>query len=646
MPTLFDIVLSFGIPLLLSLLITPIVITIAHRIGAIDPPGERKIHLQPMPRLGGVAIYASLLLSLLALYPLVPMLHSISRFDPQQVLLLAGSFLLILGTGIWDDIRPLNPGHKFAAQVLAATIVYLAGFHIPALTNLLGSNLFELGFLDYPVTVLWIVGVTNAFNLIDGLDGLASGIAAISAVAICAISVLSHHYAIAVISICLAGALAGFLRYNFNPARVFLGDSGSLLIGFALALLSIQSSTKGSTAFTILIPILALGLPIMDTLVSTIRRILSSLPPFAPGSGPLLRKLHAVVTPDKRHIHHRLISQGLPHRRAVIVMYGVSCAFGAAAFALQISNSAANSLIVLGIAAGSIVGVQKLKYREMAILRNGALLPIYESPLLHRPAFLGILDILFILLSYWASLALTGRGAECFSGDGLLSLGAFGLVQLALFYLCGLYRETMRLFGVGDLLKVLKAVAAAVGLTWILSTALSPRAAGLGFTGFILDFYFLFSMVAGTRVSFPVLKYLSRREETRGKRVLIYGAGTDGVLILQKILNDQTPGLVPVGFLDDDPELEGKTVNGYPVFGGHWKLGSLLRKTRIDQLLIASRSIKPAILKRLEGSARLRGIVVRQSRIRLEELKVHEPEKQKAGAAVSRPETILAVEEV
>ena len=206
MPTLFDIVLSFGIPLLLSLLITPIVITIAHRIGAIDPPGERKIHLQPMPRLGGVAIYASLLLSLLALYPLVPMLHSISRFDPQQVLLLAGSFLLILGTGIWDDIRPLNPGHKFAAQVLAATIVYLAGFHIPALTNLLGSNLFELGFLDYPVTVLWIVGVTNAFNLIDGLDGLASGIAAISAVAICAISVLSHHYAIAVISICLAGA--------------------------------------------------------------------------------------------------------------------------------------------------------------------------------------------------------------------------------------------------------------------------------------------------------------------------------------------------------------------------------------------------------------------------------------------------------
>ncbi len=631
--TVFNVVLTFGIPLVLSLIATPFVIKLAGRVGAIDQPDARKIHTRPMPRLGGVGIYAAFLLALVILYPINPFLHSISRLQTYQAILLIGSLMTMLAVGIWDDIRPIKAGQKFLAQALAASTVYAAGVHISSVTNILGSNLY-LGILDFPVTVLWIVGVTNAFNLIDGLDGLASGIAVIASITICAISCLSQHYAIAMISLALAGALIGFLKYNFNPARIFLGDSGSLFLGFSLAVLSIQSSTKGSTAFTILVPLLALGLPIMDTLLSMIRRMLKSLVPTGSGPAGLLARLHTIVTPDKAHIHHRLIAKGLSQRTVVFVLYLVSCVFGAAAFALQVSNSSTNAFIVAAISIASVVGVRRLQYREIAVLRNGLLLPIYDSSLMHRTLFHAFLDLCYILIAFSASYLLTTPG-EMYSGrEFFFSLAMVGFLQLSIFCACGLYRETIRLFGLGDLLNILKAATAAVGITALFFMVTSRFSATLGVTGLILDFYILASLVAGTRASFHILRYLSRRELEGGKRMLIYGAGTDGMLLLQNILNDPAPKLIPVGFLDDDAELEGKNVNGYPVFGGHWKLEGLLHKMKVDELLIADQSVKPEIMRRIEAIARLNGIGIRRSEIRLENMRTHEERTTVGGVLV------------
>jgi UDP-GlcNAc:undecaprenyl-phosphate GlcNAc-1-phosphate transferase len=289
----------FAIPLIVALAITPMVIWFATRVGALDQPNERKIHKYPIPRLGGIAIYISFFVSLVFLLSLDPALHAFSFMNPHDTLMLVLSLTIVLILGIWDDLRQLRPGQKFLGQFIAGTIVYLAGFKISSITYPFGSFPLNLSFFDYPVTLLWIVGITNAFNLIDGLDGLASGVAFIVSLTIFTISYLTGSPIIAMMALILAGAVLGFLPYNFNKARIFLGDSGSLFIGFTLAILSIKSSTKGSTAFSMIVPMLTLGLPIMDTLLSMTRRLLKSLFPNPQKPDTFLRKILTMFLPDR-----------------------------------------------------------------------------------------------------------------------------------------------------------------------------------------------------------------------------------------------------------------------------------------------------------------------------------------------------------
>src|SRR5689334_4906029 len=265
---IYQLYVMFVIPLVLSLILTPLVIRLAKRIGAIDQPNERKVHKFPIPRLGGVAIYASFLLSLVLYFYINPALRPFSLMEPHTGVMLAASLTLVVILGIWDDVRQLTPGKKFFFQFLAAAMVYAAGFRISSITHPFSANLLHLGWFDFPATILWIVLITNAFNLIDGLDGLASGVAFIVSLTICTISFIQGDLATAMLALLLAGSVLGFLRYNFNGARIFLGDSGSLFLGFSLAILSMVSSTKGSTAFSMMVPMLALGLPIMDMMLS------------------------------------------------------------------------------------------------------------------------------------------------------------------------------------------------------------------------------------------------------------------------------------------------------------------------------------------------------------------------------------------
>jgi UDP-GlcNAc:undecaprenyl-phosphate GlcNAc-1-phosphate transferase len=291
--------------LFVGLIVTPAVIRAAAARGLYDIPGGRRVHTTPVPRLGGIAVVGATLAGLLAGALLAPGPHAAwLEFLPA---VLAGG-LILFGMGLVDDLRGLSPQAKLAGQLLAAAVVFHYGLRVEAIT-VGGQANVSVGWLSFPLTLLWIVGVTNAYNLIDGLDGLATGLGVVALATILAVALLLGHADVALIAAALIGALLGFLPYNFNPARIFLGDSGSLFVGFLLAVLSVRASTKSSTAVLVLVPLLALGVPLLDTVISVLRRWLRGM---------------SFTAADRRHIHHRLLSVGFSTRGAVLVLYAVS----------------------------------------------------------------------------------------------------------------------------------------------------------------------------------------------------------------------------------------------------------------------------------------------------------------------------------
>jgi UDP-GlcNAc:undecaprenyl-phosphate GlcNAc-1-phosphate transferase len=255
---------------------------------------------------------------------------------------IAPAIVAVFLLGVVDDLRGLGWRSKFAVQVGAALGIWFAGFRIQVLSHPLGDDPIALGMWSLPVTLLWIVGITNAMNLIDGLDGLAAGTAMIATVAVAVIAVYEGHRSVVVAAVVMVGSLAGFLVFNFNPARIFLGDSGSMLLGFVLAVISIQGSQKGSTAVAVLAPMLVLGLPILDTSLTVARRLLRIGFRDDPGdSGRLMyvaSNAHRLFLPDQGHIHHRLLRIGLSHRGAVLLLYVVVVVLALAALAVVIVN--------------------------------------------------------------------------------------------------------------------------------------------------------------------------------------------------------------------------------------------------------------------------------------------------------------------
>jgi UDP-GlcNAc:undecaprenyl-phosphate GlcNAc-1-phosphate transferase len=615
--------LAFGMfsAILLSLIATPVAGSIARLVGAIDMPNERKIHLSPIPRLGGLAIVLSVCLTL-------GLLAYTTGFDVTmgQILTLNGSLicialLIVFAVGIADDIHPIGPGPKFAAELVAAGLCCAAGLRITVVTNPFGPQLFQLGYLSIPITIVWIVGISNAFNLIDGLDGLAGGVGAIASLTMFSVLMLSGATSTALIAWVMAGALIGFLRFNFNPAKIFLGDSGSLMVGMGLALLSVSSSAKGTTIFALLVPVIALGLPIMDTLLTMARRLLRSFLPEGP-SVNVLRKLHGMFLPDRSHIHHRLVSLGMSHRRAVLLLYSVSCAFGLGAFVITAFNSAAASEVLLATGIAMLIGIHQLRYREMAVLRNGMFLPLYEWAPMRRSMVQGFLDLSFTGVAFTLAYYLTLRGGMTPDAEMKLFslLPVVCCVQMGIFLVNGLYQESPGRGGIDEVLRIVRTTAIAVLITSVIAALWLSALQPIDPVRFMLDFYFLITLVGGSHLSFLILKYLFRRETKSGTSTLIYGAGERGLLALHQILNDDRLGLKPVGFLDEHPDLEGKLVNGYKVFGGHWKLQSLVNKYHIEQIVVATDELRDEVLLRLKRFVRDNRISIRTPKLLFEDI--------------------------
>ncbi len=273
--------------------------------------------------MGGVAIYIAFI---------VGVVLNISNFSIQDLGLLIGATVIVIG-GIIDDIKELRPKYKLVFQIVAAIILIVFGLKITLVTNPLnsGGSFLNLGLLGIPLTIIWVIGITNAFNLIDGVDGLAAGVGFISSVTLFIVSIINGRVDAAFLTAILSGAIIGFLPYNFNPASIFMGDTGSQLLGFLLAAISIDGAIKSATALVIAVPLLALGLPIYDTLFAMIRRKVNGKP---------------IMQGDKGHLHHRLLGLGLTQRQVVLIMYLISAILGGIAIiAMQISSKKAYFLL-------------------------------------------------------------------------------------------------------------------------------------------------------------------------------------------------------------------------------------------------------------------------------------------------------------
>jgi UDP-GlcNAc:undecaprenyl-phosphate/decaprenyl-phosphate GlcNAc-1-phosphate transferase len=329
---------AFSMSCVTALVLTGLTRNLAISRGWYDAPEARKVHTRPIPRIGGIAIAIAFWLPLGSLYFYDNTIGSAYHARPELILgLLIGS-LIMIATGLWDDIRGMRASVKLALQIVAALVAWSFGYQIAAIGNPFGIVPIELGLLALPVTLLWIVAIVNAINLMDGLDGLAGGIALISVLTLFVVGVLEGNVIVSLTTVALAGALVGFLRHNFNPASIFMGDSGSLTLGYVLALTSISGSAKSSTVVSLLMPMLALGLPLMDTVLAVIRRWMRGRPIFGA---------------DRGHIHHRLLDLGYSHRNAVLLLYAGCLVLGIGALAMTYANSiqAAAILGAFGLAA-------------------------------------------------------------------------------------------------------------------------------------------------------------------------------------------------------------------------------------------------------------------------------------------------------
>jgi UDP-GlcNAc:undecaprenyl-phosphate/decaprenyl-phosphate GlcNAc-1-phosphate transferase len=348
---------TFCVSLFAAVLLTPLVGWLAIRVGAVSAPRARDIHERAVPRLGGVAIAAAFFAPLLALSVLDTSVAATLRAHPRLALGLLGGGIGLGALGVADDTIGVRARNKFAVQLCAACFAYAMGFRIQAV-SIPFLGVWEMGVFALPITAFWIVGVVNAVNLIDGLDGLAAGVIFFAALTNFVIAVIGVQIFVAVVMAAIMGAMVGFLFYNFNPAHIFMGDSGSYFLGYMLATTSLTGAMqKTSTAVSLLVPMVALGVPIFDTLFSMLRRTLERRPMFSP---------------DRGHVHHRLIDMGITHRRAVMLLYGVSILLMVSAIAIALGRSWESGVALL-VASVVLTGlIRFVGYFEYVRLQRAA----------------------------------------------------------------------------------------------------------------------------------------------------------------------------------------------------------------------------------------------------------------------------------
>jgi UDP-GlcNAc:undecaprenyl-phosphate/decaprenyl-phosphate GlcNAc-1-phosphate transferase len=560
--------------LLVVLIATPLVIVGARRLGFVAKPRGDRWHQKPTPLLGGIAIF----LATIPLFLMLPHPHDVNVLERFWALL-AGA-VLIFFIGLYDDVHGLSPAAKALGQIVAAGVLLLQ-FGPPG-----SLNKIPLALLTVPLIIVWVVGVTNAFNLLDNMDGLSAGIAGIVALTIFGYNYVRGDSETAVLALLVAGACGGFLVFNFNPARIFMGDCGSLLLGYVLSSAVVLGAAKapGELLVAVFIPVAVMALPILDTTLVTIIRAANRRP---------------ISQGGRDHLSHRLVALGLNERQAVLLLYLVSASAGTLAIFSAYLGPWISLLLggLLAIAIG-LFGVylgQVRIYSEAAVERleasNGLVgrLVVGGTLLYKRQVTTMLLDLLIACLSLSASYLLRYEGVleKRFVEQFAQVLPFVIIFKLPLLYYFGVYRCMWRYFGAWEATAILKAgslgsVLAVIGLF------VAYRAEALNRSVLLLDWVLFTVLMVGVRLSFVFIRdWLARLQQHDMTRVLIVGAGDTGELMLRAMNRGRRRSYRVVGFLDDDPTRRHLAIHGVAVAGGSKDLASTVQLLAVEEVLLA-----------------------------------------------------------
>lgn len=581
----------------LALVLTPLVRALARRQGMIAEPKTDRWHKKPTAMLGGVAIWLSFTISYLAFIPRTPIGWRI---------LAASTFLFLVG--LVDDLVHTKPYQKLIGQIMGSAFIIYYGLSLPWT----GSHL-----LNMLLAIFWLIGITNALNLLDNMDGLASGIAVIAACFLALSFMNTGGLTETLMLVAFAGALLGFLVYNSNPASIFMGDSGSLFIGFFLAstaLVNVSGGRSRSFLPVLAVPILVLFIPIFDTTLVTVLRKLSG---------------RSASQGGRDHTSHRLVALGMSERRAVWMLYGFAALSGTLALVVQsvkldVSLAAiAGFTILLTLMGVYLAGVKVYNKPEEALAQDKPLHGFLIDLSYKRRIFEVLLDVVLIILSYWCAYAIK-FGAFSDSGAWQLFLRTLPIlvfVKMATFLVMGVYRGLWRYTSVDDLIVFAKAVVLS-SIASVLAVLFTFRFQGFSRTAFILDGLLMFMFLAGSRMAFRLFRQLLPMASDReGRRVLIYGAGDAGELLLRELLNNRDLKYAPVGFLDDDPAKNGKVIHGLKVFAGNGDVSVVCKQQEVDELIISITKMSEERIQEILHRCQSEEIAVRRMRIIIEELR-------------------------
>jgi UDP-GlcNAc:undecaprenyl-phosphate/decaprenyl-phosphate GlcNAc-1-phosphate transferase len=565
---------------------TPWVTQFAMRIGAVDQPDARKIHQAPMPRLGGLAILSAVVL-VLGLAPLA--FGETWAIAPVLMSGLIVGLLPIVGISFIDDLRPVPARVKLLCHLTGATLAVLIGVSLPDRLHVLGYELW-IGPFAGPISVMWLVGITNAFNIIDGLDGLAAGLAFISAFAVSAVFVTSGQTPAALLPLVLAGAIAGFLPYNVYPARIFLGDTGATAIGFALGVMALKGGSTMSVGFAAATPVLIMGLPIADTLVAIARRLVRL------GE----RQGGGVFHADRNHVHHRLLALGLNHRNAVLVLYALGILTAVVSYASLFVSNRESALLLLALITAGAIGLNRLGYDEFALLRRGTILRVYEAPVLRSSMFVVFVDIAFVCVSAYLAVALKTDDWLLQSERVTVLRLAVSLVPLSIgvFWKTKLYEGSWRLATINDYARATAACAIVVALSlvlWAWQFQTLPAS--------LIVVYGLVSasFVVGSRAAYRLLVNAERAPAPPAMPALIYGPNPGDFAQARDLIDRAASfGLRPVGFLTSTADGHGQWLAGLKVCGAIDDLPRLARSSGAKAVILAGPRATPASISRFE----------------------------------------------
>ena len=602
---LIPVVASF----VLALVLTPVVRRLAHKWKMVAKPKMDRWHKEPTAMLGGIAIFLSVALVIVVYLIFVPPRpDEILNHDRDYLWVVLGASAFLFAVGLADDIFHAKPYQKLIGQVMGAAFVIYYGLSLPWT----GSATVNM-----VITIFWLIGITNAINLLDNMDGLSAGIATISSIFLAVSFIASQQPTEALMLAVFAAALMGFLIYNSNPASIFMGDCGSMFIGFFLASTSLMSAAQGGRSRSFLpvlaVPILILFIPIFDTILVTVLRKLSG---------------RSVRVGGRDHASHRLVALGMSERHAVWMLYGFAGLSGLLALLVREAKidvalaAIGGFTVVLTLMGVYLAGVKVYDEEEVKTAREKHLFAFLVDVSYKRRVFEVSLDLVLIILAYYGAYVLRFGPIEE-SGVWrvfLRTLPVLLFFKMAMFLVMGIYRGIWRYTSVDDLVVFAKAVALG-SVASLLAILFAFRFEGVSRTIFIVDAILLFMLLAGSRMAFRLFRrLLPTQVSSDGCRVLIYGAGDGGEMLLREMQNNRELQYAPVGFVDDDPKKKGKVIHGLRVFGGNGNLRAICEEQRVDEVLISSSRFTAERVAEILNDCRDAEVALKRMRIRIESI--------------------------